>query len=98
MQSHPTSLHVHLVATACVFNLTTQDLAEAMPFSLISSTVTQLLHAMRTFPNNQQVRMESLCKLPEYYKKHILAQNGFVAPSCVTDDLIFAASGCRHSF
>ncbi|CAJ1071728.1 protein zyg-11 homolog [Xyrichtys novacula] len=31
MQSHPTSLHVHLVATACVFNLTTQDLAEAMP-------------------------------------------------------------------
>lgn len=56
MQSHPTSLHVHLVATACVFNLTTQDLAEAMPVSLLSSTVTQLLHSMKTFPNHQQVR------------------------------------------
>ncbi|XP_027140501.1 protein zyg-11 homolog isoform X2 [Larimichthys crocea] len=54
MQSHPTSLHVHLVATACVFNLTTQDLAEAMPVSLLSSTVTQLLHSMKTFPNHQQ--------------------------------------------
>uniref|UniRef100_A0A3Q0S3R2 Zyg-11 family member, cell cycle regulator, like n=1 Tax=Amphilophus citrinellus TaxID=61819 RepID=A0A3Q0S3R2_AMPCI len=56
MQSHPTSLHVHLVATACVFNLTTQDLAEAMPISLLSSTVTQLLHTMKKFPNHQQVR------------------------------------------
>uniref|UniRef100_A0A3Q0RWG7 Zyg-11 family member, cell cycle regulator, like n=1 Tax=Amphilophus citrinellus TaxID=61819 RepID=A0A3Q0RWG7_AMPCI len=53
MQSHPTSLHVHLVATACVFNLTTQDLAEAMPISLLSSTVTQLLHTMKKFPNHQ---------------------------------------------
>lgn len=55
MQNHPTSLHVHLVATACVFNLTTQDLAEAMPVSLLSSTVTQLLYSMKTFPNHQQV-------------------------------------------
>ncbi|XP_072219709.1 protein zyg-11 homolog [Leuresthes tenuis] len=67
MQSHPTSLHVHLVATACVFNLTTQDLAEAMPVSLISSTVTQLLHAMRTFPNNQQVQKNCLLALCSDY-------------------------------
>lgn len=56
MQSHPASLDVHLRATACVFNLTTQDLAESMPVSLLSSTVTQLLYAIKTFPNNQQVR------------------------------------------
>ncbi|KAM4552049.1 protein zyg-11 homolog isoform 2-T2 [Odontesthes bonariensis] len=67
MQNHPTSLHVHLVATACVFNLTTQDLAEAMPVSLISSTVTQLLHAMRTFPNNQQVQKNCLLALCSNY-------------------------------
>lgn len=56
MQKHPTSLHIHLVATACVFNLTTQDLAQAMPISLLSSTVTQLLNTMKNFPNHQQVR------------------------------------------
>lgn len=56
MQSHPTSLQVHLVATACVFNLTTQDLAVTMPVGLISSAVAQLLYAMKTYPNHQQVR------------------------------------------
>ncbi|XP_041658329.1 protein zyg-11 homolog [Cheilinus undulatus] len=60
MQSHPTSLHIHLVATACVFNLTTQDLAEAMPVSLISSTATQLLHSMKTFPHHQQLQKNCL--------------------------------------
>ncbi|TKS80178.1 Protein zyg-11 -like protein [Collichthys lucidus] len=67
MQSHPTSLHVHLVATACVFNLTTQDLAEAMPVSLLSSTVTQLLHTMKTFPNHQQVQKNCLLALCSDY-------------------------------
>nr|XP_040026540.1 protein zyg-11 homolog isoform X4 [Gasterosteus aculeatus aculeatus] len=64
MQSHPTSLQVHLVATACVFNLTTQDLAVTMPVGLISSAVAQLLYAMKTYPNHQQVQkncMMALC-------------------------------------
>ncbi|XP_074506669.1 protein zyg-11 homolog [Sebastes fasciatus] len=67
MQSHPASLHVHLVATACVFNLTTQDLAEAMPVSLLSSTVTQLLSAMKTFPSHQQVQKNCLLALCSDY-------------------------------
>ncbi|XP_044224091.1 protein zyg-11 homolog isoform X2 [Thunnus albacares] len=67
MQSHPTSLHVHLVATACVFNLTTQDLAEAMPVSLLSSAVTWLLYAMKTFPNHQQVQKNCLLALCSDY-------------------------------
>nr|XP_020474055.1 protein zyg-11 homolog isoform X2 [Monopterus albus] len=67
MWSHPTSLHVHLVATACVFNLTTQDLAEALPVSLLSRTVTQLLHAMKTFPNHQQVQKNCLLALCSEY-------------------------------
>ncbi|KAM4557726.1 protein zyg-11 homolog [Fundulus diaphanus] len=67
MLSHPESPHVHLVATACVFNLTTQDLAEAMPVSLMSRTVTQLLHAMRTFPNHQQVQKNCLMALCSDY-------------------------------
>lgn len=56
MQSHRSSLHVHVIATACVFSLTTQDLAEAMPVGLLGAAVAQLLHAMKTFPNHQQVR------------------------------------------
>ncbi|XP_017275683.1 protein zyg-11 homolog [Kryptolebias marmoratus] len=67
MQSHPESLHVHLVATACVFNLTNQELAEAMPVGLISSTVSQLLHAMKTFPNQQQVQKNCLLALCSDY-------------------------------
>uniref|UniRef100_A0A3P8RQ09 Zyg-11 family member, cell cycle regulator, like n=1 Tax=Amphiprion percula TaxID=161767 RepID=A0A3P8RQ09_AMPPE len=62
MQSHPTSLHVHLVATACVFNLTTQDLAEAMSVSLLSSTIAQLLYAMKTFPNHHQLFQMLKCR------------------------------------
>lgn len=67
MQSHPTSLHVHLVATACVFNLTTQDLAEAMPVTLLTSTVTQLLLAMKTFPSHPQVQKNCLLALCSDY-------------------------------
>uniref|UniRef100_A0A8D3AFQ5 Protein zer-1 homolog-like C-terminal domain-containing protein n=1 Tax=Scophthalmus maximus TaxID=52904 RepID=A0A8D3AFQ5_SCOMX len=57
MQSHPTSLHVHLVATACAFNLTTQDLAEAMPVRLLTSTVT----------HHQQVQKNCLLALCSDY-------------------------------
>uniref|UniRef100_A0A668A907 Zyg-11 family member, cell cycle regulator, like n=2 Tax=Myripristis murdjan TaxID=586833 RepID=A0A668A907_9TELE len=67
MQSHFTSLHIQLVATACVFNLTTQDLAEAMPVHLLSSTVTQLLYAMMNFPNHQQVQKNCLLALCSDY-------------------------------
>uniref|UniRef100_UPI003AADFACC protein zyg-11 homolog n=1 Tax=Centroberyx gerrardi TaxID=166262 RepID=UPI003AADFACC len=67
MQSHPASLHVQLVATACVFSLTTQDLAEAMPVHLLSSTVTQLLYAMKNFPSHQQVQKNCLLALCSDY-------------------------------
>ncbi|XP_008291016.1 protein zyg-11 homolog [Stegastes partitus] len=67
MQSHAASLHVHLVATACVFNLTTQDLAEAMSVRLLSSSVNQLLYAMKTFPNHQQVQKNCLLALCSDY-------------------------------
>uniref|UniRef100_A0A3P9N8Y9 Protein zyg-11 homolog n=1 Tax=Poecilia reticulata TaxID=8081 RepID=A0A3P9N8Y9_POERE len=67
MRSHPESPHVHLLATACVFNLTTRDLAEVMPVRLMSATVTQLLHAMETFPNIQQVQSNCLMALCNDY-------------------------------
>uniref|UniRef100_UPI001CD877C6 protein zyg-11 homolog n=1 Tax=Solea senegalensis TaxID=28829 RepID=UPI001CD877C6 len=67
MRSHPSSLHVHLVATACVFNLTTHDMAEAMPVSLITATVTQLLYAMKTFPSHWQVQKNCLLALCSDY-------------------------------
>ncbi|XP_076018237.1 protein zyg-11 homolog [Genypterus blacodes] len=67
MQSHVACLHVQLVATACVFNLSAQGHAEAMPVCLLSSTVTQLLCAMRTFPNHQQVQKNCLLALCSDY-------------------------------
>ncbi|KAI3375220.1 hypothetical protein L3Q82_021710, partial [Scortum barcoo] len=83
MQSHPTSPHVLLVATACVFNLTTQDLAEAMPVSLLSSTVTQLLHAMKTFPNHQQVQKNCLLALCSDYILQDVPFDKYVAATLV---------------
>ncbi|KAM8839028.1 protein zyg-11 homolog isoform 1-T1 [Synchiropus picturatus] len=67
MESHPTSLHVHLVAAACVFNLTTQNLAAVMPVSLISSAVAQLLHSMKIFPDHQQVQKNCMLALCSDY-------------------------------
>ncbi|XP_078791536.1 protein zyg-11 homolog isoform X4 [Oryzias latipes] len=83
MKSHPSSLHVHLVATACVFNLTTQDLAEAMPVSLIRSTITQLLHAMKTFPNHQQVQKNCLLALCSDYILQDIPFDRYVAAMLV---------------
>lgn len=60
MQSHPYSLPVQLLATGCVFNLTSQNLAETMPVSLLTSSVTQLLLAMKTFPSHPQVQKNCL--------------------------------------
>ncbi|XP_070830985.1 protein zyg-11 homolog isoform X1 [Chaetodon trifascialis] len=67
MQSHPTSLHIHLVATTCVLSLTSRDVVEAMPVSLLSSTVTQLLYTMKTFPSHQQVQRNCLLALCSDY-------------------------------
>uniref|UniRef100_A0A3P8WMR2 Protein zyg-11 homolog n=1 Tax=Cynoglossus semilaevis TaxID=244447 RepID=A0A3P8WMR2_CYNSE len=67
MQSHPSSLRVHLVATACIFNLTTQNMAEAMPVSLLSATVGRLLYAMKTFPSHQEVQKNCLLALCSDY-------------------------------
>ncbi|XP_067330887.1 protein zyg-11 homolog isoform X2 [Channa argus] len=83
MQNHPTSLHVHLVATACVFNLISQDLAENMPLSLLSSTVTQLLHAMKTFPNHQQVQKNCLLALCSDYILQNVSFEKFLAATLV---------------
>ncbi|XP_030630419.1 protein zyg-11 homolog [Chanos chanos] len=63
MQSHPESLHVQLVATACVFNLTTQDLAMGLPLRLLGTVVQQLLTAMRNFPNHEQLQKNCLLAL-----------------------------------
>ncbi|CAF97606.1 unnamed protein product [Tetraodon nigroviridis] len=67
MQSHRSSLHVQVISTACVFKLTTQDLAEATPLRLLAAAVAQLLCAMQTFPNQQQLQMNCLLALCSEY-------------------------------
>lgn len=83
MQSHPSSLQVQLVATACVFNLTTQELAEAMPVRLLSSTVTQLLLAMKTFPGHTQVQKNCLLALCSDYILQDVPFNKYLAATLV---------------
>lgn len=61
MKNHPATLNVQLAASACVFNLTKQDLAAGMPVRLLSTVTQLLLEAMKTFPNHQQVT--SYCAL-----------------------------------
>ncbi|KAM6948705.1 protein zyg-11 homolog [Aplochiton taeniatus] len=67
MRSHPESLQLQLVASACVFKLTGQDLAEALPVRLLSAAVTQLLEAMRSFPSHPQVQKNCLLALCSDY-------------------------------
>ncbi|KAG9471689.1 hypothetical protein GDO78_013670 [Eleutherodactylus coqui] len=54
MRNHPTNLPVQLAASACVFNLTKQDLAAGMPVKLLADVTHLLLEAMKNFPNHQQ--------------------------------------------
>ncbi|XP_066547742.1 protein zyg-11 homolog [Amia ocellicauda] len=63
MQSHPLTLHVQLAASACVFNLTKQELAAGMPVRLLGSVTQLLLEAMRNFPNHQQLQKNCLLSL-----------------------------------
>ncbi|XP_046882916.1 protein zyg-11 homolog isoform X3 [Hypomesus transpacificus] len=67
MQKHAQSLHVQLVATACVFNLTNQDLTVGLPLRLLSAILSQLLEAMKNFPNHQQVQKNCLLALCSDY-------------------------------
>ncbi|ERE82979.1 putative protein zyg-11 [Cricetulus griseus] len=54
MRNHPMNLPVQLAASACVFNLTKQDLALGMPVRLLADVTHLLLKAMEHFPNHQQ--------------------------------------------
>uniref|UniRef100_A0A8C6TXY5 Si:ch1073-82l19.1 n=1 Tax=Neogobius melanostomus TaxID=47308 RepID=A0A8C6TXY5_9GOBI len=83
MKSHPSSLQVQLVATACVFNLTTQDQAEAMPVPLLCSTVAQLLLAMKTFPSHTQLQKNCLLALCSDYILQDVPFNKYLAATLV---------------
>uniref|UniRef100_A0A8C7XJM2 Zyg-11 family member, cell cycle regulator n=1 Tax=Oryzias sinensis TaxID=183150 RepID=A0A8C7XJM2_9TELE len=52
-----------LAASACVFNLTKQELAAGLPVRLLSTVTQLLLEAMRTFPNHQQLQKNCLLSL-----------------------------------
>ncbi|TNN60563.1 Protein zyg-11 [Liparis tanakae] len=63
LKNHSATLNVQLAASACVFNLTKQDLAAGMPVRLLSTVTQLLLEAMRTFPNHQQLQKNCLLSL-----------------------------------
>lgn len=63
MSNHPATLNVQLAASACVFNLTKQDLAAGMPVRLLGTVTHLLLEAMKTFPNHQQLQKNCLLSL-----------------------------------
>ncbi|KAJ7423954.1 Protein zyg-11 B [Willisornis vidua] len=63
MRNHPLNLPVQLAASACVFNLTKQDLAVGMPVRLLADVTHLLLKAMEHFPNHQQLSTEQTAQL-----------------------------------
>lgn len=63
MRRHTDSLHVQLVASACVFNLTLQELGLGMPLHLLGTVVKQLLIAMKNFPKHEQLQKNCLLTL-----------------------------------
>uniref|UniRef100_A0A8C1UT96 Zyg-11 homolog (C. elegans) n=1 Tax=Cyprinus carpio TaxID=7962 RepID=A0A8C1UT96_CYPCA len=63
MKNHPATLNVQLAASACVFNLTKQELAFGIPVRLLGNITQLLLEAMKTFPNHQQLQKNCLLSL-----------------------------------
>ncbi|XP_051511189.1 protein zyg-11 homolog isoform X1 [Myxocyprinus asiaticus] len=63
MKNHPATLNVQLAASACLFNLTKQDLAFGIPVRLLGKVTQLLLEAMKTFPNHQQLQKNCLLSL-----------------------------------
>lgn len=76
MKNHPATLNVQLAASACVFNLTKQDLAAGMPVRLLSTVTQLLLEAMRTFPNHQQVAQRRMCESGRGVRRKKLSSPG----------------------
>ncbi|XP_059915735.1 protein zyg-11 homolog [Gadus macrocephalus] len=83
MRSHPSSLQVQLVASACVFSLTTQDLAEAMPPRLLAAAVDQLLLSMQSFPSHAQVQKNCILALCSDYILLEISFNRYLATKLV---------------
>lgn len=63
MKNHPATLNVQLAASACVFNLTKQELAFGIPVRLLGNVTQLLLEAMKAFPNHQQLQKNCLLSL-----------------------------------
>uniref|UniRef100_A0A8C5AXC5 Protein zyg-11 homolog n=1 Tax=Gadus morhua TaxID=8049 RepID=A0A8C5AXC5_GADMO len=83
MRSHPSSLQVQLVASACVFSLTTQDLAEAMAPRLLAAAVDQLLLSMQSFPSHAQVQKNCILALCSDYILLEISFNRYLATKLV---------------
>ncbi|XP_003496568.1 protein zyg-11 homolog A isoform X1 [Cricetulus griseus] len=63
MQNHPQDLPVQFTASACVLNLTREDLAKRMPVRLLSEVIYLLFKAMKNFPYYQQLQKNCLLSL-----------------------------------
>ena len=55
MMMHPRQLGVQMAATACLYNLSKDDLGKQIHPCLLKEIVEQTLQAMENFPNHQQV-------------------------------------------
>ncbi|XP_026881507.2 protein zyg-11 homolog [Electrophorus electricus] len=77
MQKHSDSASVQLVATACVFNLTSLELAQEMPLSLLGNVVRQVLAAMKNFPSNEQIQKNCLFSLCSDYVLQVVPFNRY---------------------
>ncbi|XP_076828451.1 protein zyg-11 homolog isoform X4 [Brachyhypopomus gauderio] len=75
MQKHSDSASIQLVATACVFNLTSLELAQEMPLGLLGNVVQQVLAAMKNFPSNEQIQKNCLFSLCSDYILQVLPIN-----------------------
>ncbi|CAH6790634.1 protein zyg-11 homolog A [Phodopus roborovskii] len=63
MRNHPQDLPVQFTASACVLNLTRQNLAKGMPVRLLSEVTYLLFKAMKNFPYYQQLQKNCLLSL-----------------------------------
>lgn len=55
MKAHSECVGVQVSGSACVFNLTSLELAEGMSQRLLGDVMRQIINTMRNFPDHKQV-------------------------------------------
>ncbi|KAK3546377.1 hypothetical protein QTP70_026172, partial [Hemibagrus guttatus] len=75
MKAHSRCVSVQVSGSACVFNLTSLELAEGMSQSLLGNVMRHIITTMRNFPDHKQIQKNCLLTLCSNYILDVVSFN-----------------------